>query len=670
VSLDLLTRISRAGADTTARLAQPGGPAVAARRALGAAGLLCVVAGVLLLNPTLVLCGLVITTTGLLMRWLAWDLALPAAVIGLLVLSTLVAVAGGLLGLDLLVSPWIVASIYVVYGGAAAYWVWRPSVQLITSPPPTGGFAWVTYSAAAIAAAIGLAQSFFERMSASWAFEGTDLAQHMILVQQVQRSGSLDYSVFGYPRAFHMLMAFVSVPGPPLDNPLALLSYDMRLVAAATWLALALVLWTGVTLVLRLGAARGAPQSVAVGAAALFGAGALLTNTFVVTFVYMGAAASLLAVAVIFASPLAVLGLDARRRRVVVLPVWAATSVMLLAHLWQPLIMVPPLMLVAYAAPGLRDVLARATWRRPKENLRRPLALVLAASLVTLAVASVPILSIQSAGGVALAATSGQLPDIPWPVVLLGLAVAAFMIRDLRRGSTRVYLGSVSGVLLTVAVMLQGANHGFDLHQYYPMKVLWILTILLGPILALAAVDLGWRLLRPVWRRLGGFGPFARISRFALAASLCAVAFAFCLPPLLGNGSTSWASLARQAPSHGPTDISSSGAVSAERFDIAAAYGMRYGHASTVPVAVGLSTGWDHYGPNIVSKLISFQTTQLETAGQVADVCSEVAAVALGSGSAVVITQMDPDVLRAVMKQNGCGDVRVVKIPWGQEPAP
>ena len=191
----------------------------------------------------------------------------------------------------------------------------RPAVPLFTSSAPSGGYGWLAYAPAAIAAAIGLAQSFFERMPASWAFAGTDLAQHMILVQDVQRSGSLDYSTTGYPRAFHMLAAFVSVPSPPLDHPVELLSYDMRLVAAATWLSLALVLWAGITLALRLGAARRVPRLVTVGAAVLFGAGVLLTNSFVVTFVYMGAAASLLAVVVIFALPLAALGLDTRSPR-------------------------------------------------------------------------------------------------------------------------------------------------------------------------------------------------------------------------------------------------------------------------------------------------------------------------------------------------------------------
>jgi hypothetical protein len=628
------------------------------------AGLVSVSAGVVLLNPVLVLCGLAMTTSALLMRRISWDLALPAAVIVLLATSTVVGVAGSLVAIDLLAWPWILAAGYLAYAVGGLWWTWRsPAVASWTSSAPDGGHDWIAYAPGAIAAAIGLAQSFSERMAASWALAGTDLAQHMINLEDVQRAGSLSYSTTGYPRAFHMMAAFASVPSPPLDHSVQLLGYDMRLVAAATWLSLALVLWAGATLAIRLGAARGVPRLVTVGAAVLFGAGALLTNTFILTFVYLGAAPSFLAIVVLFALPLAALGVTTTRRRVLVLPLLAATSVMLLAHLWQTLIVVPPLALAAYGAPRLRRVLTLSALRRPPLGLVKPLGPVLAASMVLLAVGSVPLLSIQTAGGIALASTPGNIPAAPWPVLVLGLAVAAWMIRDFRRGSSRLYLGTVTGLLLAAAAMLRGANHGFDLGQYYPMKVLWFLTIVLGPILALATVDLGWRLLRPVWRRLGRLGRFTRICRFAVAATLCALAFAFCLPPLLGTGSTTRAVLERQLPSPGRVNALSLSAVSAERWDIATRYGTRYSPAVTVPIAVGLSTGWNDFGPLIIAKLISFQTGQPQNHGQTADVCSDIAQVTGGSADAVVITQMKVDVLRAIMTKKGCGDVRVVHLP-------
>ena len=76
MTLELLTRrTARGGAGPDGRPVKRGGSGVAAPKIIGAAGLVGVVAGVVLLNPVLVLCGLVLTTTALLMRRLAWDLA-------------------------------------------------------------------------------------------------------------------------------------------------------------------------------------------------------------------------------------------------------------------------------------------------------------------------------------------------------------------------------------------------------------------------------------------------------------------------------------------------------------------------------------------------------------------------------------------------------------------
>jgi hypothetical protein len=627
-------------------------------------GLISVSAGVVGLDPAFVLCGLVLTSTALLMRRLSWDLALPAAVIALLAVSTIVAVAAAVFDINLLVAPWILASLYILYAVAGAYWASRPAGDLVTSSAPAGRYGWAAYSPAGIAASIGLAQAVFERMPASWAFSRNDLAQHMIGLQQVQRSGSLDYSANAYPRGFHMLAALAAVPNAPFDHPVVLLSYDMRLMAAATWLSLALVLWTGSTLALRFGDARGVPRSVAVAAATLFGVGLLLTNSFIVTFVYNGAASSLLAAMVMFALPLAVLGLETRRRRLIGLPALAAASVMLLAHLWQPLVAVPLLAIAAYAAPSLRTSWSTLTRNRPPGFGRR-VGLVAAGSMVMLAVASVPLLSIQAAGGVALAVTGGEIPQVPLLVLLLGMLAAAWLIRDLLRGSTRVYLGSVGGLVLALAVLVRGANRGLALGQYYPTKMLWFLTILLSSILALAIVDLGRRALGPVWRSLDRLGRHTRIGRAAFVALLSIVAVVASLPLHVGNASATLASLARYSQRAGRADLSTVGGASSARFAIATRYATRYGPAVTVPVALGLSSAHDRNGPYIVSKLISFQTGQLQTGGHPAAVCSDVALVTGGSERAVVITQMDALVLRKIMAKQGCGGVPVVRVPGG-----
>jgi hypothetical protein len=392
----------------------------------------------------------------------------------------------------------------------------------------------------------------------------------------------------------------------------------------------------------------------------------LLTSSFVVTFVYNGAASSLVAVVVILALPLAVLGLETRRRRLIVLPAVAAASVMLLAHLWQPLVAVPLLAITAYAIPALRTGWSMLRRNRPP-GFGRQVTLVATGSAVMLAVASVPLLSVQAAGGVALAVTGGEIPQVPLLVLLLGMLVAAWLIRDLVRGSTRVYLGSVGGLVIALAALVHGANRGLALGQYYPMKVLWFLTIVLSPALALAIVDLGRRALRPVWRSLGSL---PRTGHAVLVASLSVVAVAVCVSSLAGNTSATLASLARYSPDAGRADLSTVGGVSSARFAIATRYATRYSPAVTVPVALGLSSAHDRNGPYIVSKLISFQTGQPQNGGRAAAVCADVKLATGGSEHAVVITQMDLQALRKIMAKQGCAQVPVVRIPGGTTTAP
>ena len=84
--------------------------------------------------------------------------------------------------------------------------------------------------------------------------------------------------------------------GAPLDEPGRLLGYDLRLVAGLTWLALALVLWTGASLAVRIGRRyRTAPAALFRTSRPSSSARRALTNTFLNGFVFLGAAASLLA---------------------------------------------------------------------------------------------------------------------------------------------------------------------------------------------------------------------------------------------------------------------------------------------------------------------------------------------------------------------------------------
>jgi hypothetical protein len=229
----------------------------------------------------------------------------------------------------------------------------------------------------------------------------------------------------------------------------------------------------------------------------------------------------------------------------------------------------------------------------------------------------------------------------------------------------RLYLGSVVGLLVVFAVLLRGAGNGLDVRQYYPMKGLWFLVLVLGPVVAVLVADVGRRLLRPLWLRLDRLGSAARVSRICLAALICAIAFTFWLPQLLGNAALTGTSLTREPVATGRVDRANFTSVSAERYDIATRYVGRYRPAVTVPVAVGMSLGGSADGPHLVSKLMVFQDGQPETLGHPASVCTDVAAVTATGAGAVVMTQMNVATLRAAMQAQGCAGVRVAKIPGG-----
>ena len=100
---------------------------------------------------------------------------------------------------------------------------------------------------------------------------------------------------------------------------------------------------------------------------------------------------------------------------------------------------------------------------------------------------------------------------------------------------------------------------------------------------------------------------------------------------------------------------------SARQFDIAVDYGTKFLPAVTVPVEVGTGIFPNQYLTKVTSSIIGVETGQPENAGPTFDVCSAVRTVA-GTHSAVVITTLDPSVLRPYMEADGCADVPVVRI--------
>ena len=642
---------------TPATRSAAGGPRAASGRAAAAAGVALVLAGTLVPNPVLILLGLATSCTALLLRWLPLDLAVPAAALSMTTAAITAGMVAAALDVDLLARPWFLVVLYLTLSAC----VLLATLTLAGRRHPSclHRRGWLALAPVAVAASTGVLQAFSVDVAKSWSFWGTDLARHMTYLSEIQRAGALDYTGVGYPRGLHMLTAFVSVPGAPVQDPTALLGYDLRLVAAVTWLSVALLLWTGAVLTIRLGRSLGLTGRVAACAALLFGSVALLTDTFIHVFVYMGSAPSLLAVVVMWSLALAATDRPAWTDRLPVVAVASTFAAMLLAHLWQALIIVPVVALVTYAIPRLGRVAADArcsdSWRRLLANT--PWA------VVALALAVPPLAGIQSAGGTALARTLAEVPPGPWRLLVPALVCLALLVRHLHHTGVRLFLGSTVGLLAATAVLLHSAGSGFDLTQYYPTKALWFLTIFLGPLLALGATAGVLAAARTTWRLLGRTGSAARVLRTTALAVTVAVVGALWLPTVLGSGAATMAAWQRAEADSAAGQVERKTNWSGHRYDLARRYGPAYPRDVVVPYFVGYSTVFDQPGTRLVSELLTFQTGQPEVTGDGVDICEKVASVA-GTSSAVVISKLSPDQVRLDMANNGCpGRAPVVHVP-------
>lgn len=628
-------------------------PGLTGRELLAVAGGLLTILGVASGQPALSLVGLVAGTTAVLSIWLAWDLAVPAAVIVLVGLAICCGVAAGVAEVDLLASPgllvaamltWSLLALLLVRGCEAPGWR-RPA-------PVRGAAIWLAYGPALVAAGIAAVQAASTSIAASWALQGTDLAQHLIELQGVRQAGLLDYAADPYPRGLHMLVALIGGPTAPADQA-TLLAHDLRLFGAVSWFALALVLLMGAGLVLRVTAALELPAKVGLLGAACLGGLLLVLNGTVNVFVSMGAAPSLLAVLVMWSLPVASLELGAAARQgrgALTLLLVGVVSTALLAHLWQALLLVPAVALLLSGSP-------RRWLQLPRQLGPRAVAGALAASTACALLALPAILGVLRAGA-SLAAIPGDVPRPPWAVTALG--ALAVLVLPLLRPRFRPLLGFVgpsAGLLLVTAVLLRGADKGLDLTQYYPMKALWFLTLVLMPVAAVAAAAAGLEGGTRLWVGLARLGGAARVARVGAFGVLAALVVSFVLPQIAAARS---ATLDALRPAWDPAAAE----VGEERLQIAADHGARYAPRVTVPVAVGTSAVLDRYGSYVVSKLMSYETGQPQNHGRALFVCSDVELVA-GESPAVVVTKLDASLLQQLMERDGCGEVPVVQIPGG-----
>ena len=289
--------------------------------------------------------------------------------------------------------------------------------------------------------------------------------------------------------------------------------------------------------------------------------------------------------------------------------------------------------------------------------MTRPhLVMAAAVALVTLALTAPALLGTLQVGGLAHAATPGAVPALPLPLLVLGLASLGWLLRYREHLAVRVLAGTSLGLLVVAGTLLLGSGHA-DVSQYYVQRPLWLLAVLLVPVLALALVRLVRHVVASLSARLQRLGPWARVARIGAVACVAAAVVSFVLPVEAVVGSNA---LNTVTDRDGQSD-------SARIYDIALGYATAFRPAVTVPVEIGTGPFVDPLATVVASKLMSFQTGQPQTHGMPTAVCADARSVA-GPAPAVVITSLDPGVLKGIMRYQGCADVRVVRLPGPPRP--
>jgi hypothetical protein len=280
---------------------------------------------------------------------------------------------------------------------------------------------------------------------------------------------------------------------------------------------------------------------------------------------------------------------------------------------------------------------------------------------VALAVAAIPVTSVQATTGTAHAGMAGELPGEPWPLLVAGSCCAALLVGRLGRTWCQLLLGAVAGMLVATGVLLRGAGRGLDLSQYYPMKSLWFLALLLSPVVAVIGTAVAATVARRVSGLLDAAGRYARVLRVTVAAVVAAVAFAYWLPWMLGTTGPTTTNAVQDAV--GAAVGRSSTSYSAQRYDIAVEYGPEHRDEVVVPFVVGYSVVLDRFSDQLVSKLLSVQTGQPELPVGVG-LCETVEHVA-GGRPAVVISRLDAADVRGLLA--GCEGLAVVERLPGED---
>ncbi len=294
-------------------------------------------------------------------------------------------------------------------------------------------------------------------------FVNGDHVRHLVLVADARAHGALDYSVRGYPRAWHTTVALVwSLTGAPSGR--ADLVGLLGLMAGMVWLLFAAVALATASLTSALATRAGLGPWTAAGTAATAGA-ATLWPAFLGNYQALGFEGSLVAALVVAVA----------LREVLVRPASLAASVttwaglLVMAHTWQ-------LLLPVSGALALVATVARVRAAAPGPRVRR---LAGAAGLgLVVAATSLPALSaVVGVVGVGHAVVADV--EAPVPLWLLGLGlVATVVLAAVRRHDRTLLVVLAVSVLPALTALGLAVRLGIPVTRYYPAKLLWHSTIL------------------------------------------------------------------------------------------------------------------------------------------------------------------------------------------------
>jgi hypothetical protein len=563
-------------------------PEVVAAALAVALALVGLVAG----SAALVLIAMVAAGALVFSRWLHVDMAILAAVCAVFLIVALVGLVAAAVGVDLLATGPMVGAVLVlvVTATAGAATLRRRPVSPVLPAPGRRPLRLLVYAPAAVLVLVGLLDAASGWRASGWALGPTDMGQHLVWVKDLQLVGGLPFiGPADYPKGLHWLLAVAASPSRPDGLP-QLAEHDLRVVASAAWLAVAVASLACAALAVRLAEFLRLPEWALVLTGVIAGGYFVVGEGPFVWLVQRGAPPTALLVGLLWLPVLVAIdraGRPGMRRAVVAASLAAAAAAFLL---WQAVALVPVLALfpMFLLARGERVPQGQSLgWVRASRFVM--FALVCLFGGITARVALDGVL----AGIVSIPGLTDSLPVASLAVGAAGLALV--WSSGWRLPWVRVAFGTAVALATTaIAIAYWAGSKEFIWWMYYPQKALRFADDFLIPFVAAALVGaVVWSLtwLGTRWRGRG------RLVAAGAVAGAALLAAALALPP-------STDPLVTMAGAEGMT-----GQISRDRWLRASAYATAFEPAVTVPLQTA-------YNDRVLSILFSFYDGNPTVVGQ------------------------------------------------------